>query len=531
MTDSGWDWDTALIVSNAKSKQDNYGRQSMTLLEQALALSTPDAYNPFCGGNCSDESPFTINIVRGNTTQLYMWDFKMSNGNIYEMPAGPVGMLIGTEFRKERYTDDRDPRINGTIRYTVPVGPRAGLTFPLISDIVNSSATPDSQGSRTTASLFTEFQIPLTENIDMQYAVRAEDSNDYGSTVVRKLALGWQIVDQVKFRYSTNETFRAPAMILVNEGFLGRSTATNDALLQYAAGEDQDNYSMQRITEGNKGLTPEEGENESIGFVLEPVDGLVITMDKWSIETTDTIGIFGMTNAILLDTLIRAEGGPTECVGNPNVKRTAYAGYDFAWPSSLCPAGEVMSVNDYYVNTDTRTIEGKDTSVMYNVDTDFGDFGFKVMHVHYDTFNQAAGGDARRLSDAANGILSGLASVRGIDNLLNLNGRIDDKYTMKMSYRNGPYEVLVSGTQWGSFFESAHTETIDGVRQMWPVDEMTVFNVTLGYKFKNDLRVRLQVKNIEDERAPLADETFGMYWGDLHTDFGRNYNVEFYKKF
>ena len=73
-----------------------------------------------------------------------------------------------------------------------------------------------------------------------------------GSTVVRKLALGWQIVDQVKFRYSTNETFRAPAMILVNEGFLGRSTATNDALLQYASGVDQDNYSMQRITEGNK---------------------------------------------------------------------------------------------------------------------------------------------------------------------------------------------------------------------------------------------------------------------------------------
>jgi len=27
----------------------------------------------------------------------------------------------------------------------------------------------------------------------------------------------------------------------------------------------------------------------------------------------------------LLDTLIRAEGGPSECVGNPNVKRTAYA--------------------------------------------------------------------------------------------------------------------------------------------------------------------------------------------------------------
>ena len=48
---------------------------------------------------------------------------------------------------------------------------------------------------------------------------------------------------------------------------------------------------------------------------------------------------------------------------------------------------------------------------------------------------------------------------------------------------------------------------------------------------ENDLRIRLQVKNIEDERAPLADETFSMFWGDLHTDYGRNYSVEFYKKF
>ena len=66
---------------------------------------------------------------------------------------------------------------------------------------------------------------------------------------------------------------------------------------------------------------------------------------------------------------------------------------------------------------------------------------------------------------------------------------------------------------------------------MWKVDEMTMLNLTLGYKFDNDLRVRVQVKNLEDERAPLADEAYGTYWADLHTDFGRNYNIEFYKKF
>ena len=528
-----WDWDTGFLLSQAKSKQNNTGRQSLTLLNQALALATPDAYNPFCGPNCNDESSFTIDILRGNTTALYMMDFKASTPELFNAPAGPVGMLVGMELRRNKYSDDRDPRINGEIPYTVPAGPKTGETFPIISDIVNSSATPNSNGSRTTTSVFTEFAIPLHETVDAQLAVRYEDSDDYGDATVGKLAIGWQPIDQVKIRYSTSETFRAPAMILVNEGYLGRSSSTDDALLALASGEDQDNYSMQRITEGNKGLKPELGENESIGIVLEPIDNLIITVDKWSIETEDTVGVFGMTNAVLLDALIRAEGGASQCTGNPNVIRFPTPTTDVTWPATLCPAGLVQQVNDYYVNTDTRTIEGQDTSILYSIDTDFGDFGFKFVNVHYDTKNQAAGGDARRLSDAGQpgGALAGIAPVRGVDNLLGLNGSIEDKYTMKMTWRKGPYEVFLSGTQWGEFFESAHTETIDGVREMWVVDEMTMLNLTLGYKFDNGYRVRLQVKNLEDARAPLADETFSMYWGDLHTDFGRNYNVEFYKKF
>lgn len=530
-----WDWDMGVIFSQAKSKQNNTNRQSLTLLNEALALSTPDAYNPFCGPNCNDESSFTIDIVRANTTSLYMMDFKASTADLFELPAGSVGMLVGFEARKESYQDKRDPRINGQMPYTVPVGPKTGETFPIISDVVNSSATPDSSGSRVTYSLFSELAIPLHETVDAQLAIRYEDSNDYGDATVGKFAIGWQPIDQVKLRYSASETFRAPALILVNEGFLGRSSSTTDHLIRYVAGGDVDDdyYSMQRVTEGNPGLQPELGENESIGVVLEPIDNLIITMDKWSIETEDTVGIFGMTNAILLDTLMRIQGGSSECVGNPNVIRNSVPSEAVTWPSSLCPAGLVQQVLDYYVNTDTRLIEGFDTSIIYSLDTDFGDFGIKLVNTHYDTKNQEAGGDALLLSQAGQpgGLLEGLAPVRGVDDLLGLNGSIEDKYTMKMSWRKGPYEVLLSGTHWGEFFESAHVETIDGVREMWVVDSMTMLNLTLGYKFKNDLRVRLQVKNLEDERAPLADETYGMYWGDLHTDFGRNYNIEFYKKF
>jgi len=500
-----WDWDAAVLWSQAKSKQNNSGRQSLTLLNEALALSTPDAYNPFCGPNCNDESPFTIDIVRGNSTSLYMFDFKASTPELFDLPAGPVGMLVGFESRKESYQDMRDPRINGQITYTVPAGPKTGETFPIISDIVNSSATPDSSGSRTTYSLFSELAIPVHETVDAQLAIRHEDSSDYGDATVGKFAIGWQPIDQVKLRYSASETFRAPALILVNEGFLGRSSSTTDHLLRYVAGDniDDDNYSMQRVTEGNPGLQPELGENESIGIVLEPINNLIITMDKWSIETEDTVGIFGMTNAILLDTLMRIEGGASECTGNPNVIRNSVPSEAVTWPSNLCPAGLVQQVLDYYVNTDTRLIEGMDTSIIYSIDTDYGDFGLKLVNVHYDTKNQEAGGDALLLSQAGQpgGLLDGLAPVRGVDNLLGLNGSIEDKYTMKMSWRKGPYEVLLSGTHWDEFYESAHVETIDGVREMWVVDAMSMLNLTLGYKFDNDLRVRLQVKNLRRRKS------------------------------
>ena len=536
-----WDWDTGVVWSQAKSKQNNTGRQSMTLLDAALAKPTPDAYNPFCGGDCSSEEDFTVTIFRGNTSNLYMWDLKLSNNEIFNLPAGPVGMLVGFEARKESYTDERDPRMNGEITYTVPEGPLAGTTFPLISDIVNSSATPDSGGSRTTYSINAELAIPLHEDIDMQLALRSEDSSDYGEATVSKMALGWQVIDQVKLRYSRSETFRAPPLILINEGFLARSVSINDALFEVAYGANQLDYSMQRVNEGNPNLKAENGDNESLGIVVEPINNLIITLDKWSIETEDTLGSFGMTNAILLDALIRLEGGPSQCSGNPLVTRFPFAGTTglddddnpVEWNSAiLCPAGQVSGIKDLYLNADTRLIEGMDTSIVYSINTDYGRFAAKFVNVHYDTKNQESGGDSLRLSEAgkAGGLLENIAPVRGVDNLLGLDGAIEDKYTMNLSWRKGPYEVLLSGTQWGEFFESGHTEEIDGNTEMWVVDSMTMLNLTLGYKFQNDLRVRMAVKNLEDERAPLADEN-QFFWGDIHTDFGRNYSIEFYKKF
>ncbi|MDA0805802.1 MAG: hypothetical protein O3B02_07030 [Proteobacteria bacterium] len=76
---------------------------------------------------------------------------------------------------------------------------------------------------------------------------------------------------------------------------------------------------MQRTAAGSKSLRPETSDNCSIGFVFEPVEGLTITYDKWSIEKSDTIGLFGEENHIALDLLRRLSAGTSNC--NPAVVR------------------------------------------------------------------------------------------------------------------------------------------------------------------------------------------------------------------
>ena len=51
----------------------------------------------------------------------------------------------------------------------------------------------------------------------------------------------------------------------------------------------------------------------------------------------------------------------------------------------------------------------------------------------------------------------------------------------------------------------------------------TTFDYHLGLRDLN-MRVRLGVKNLTDERAPLADRYFG-FFGDAHSDYGRYYYV------
>jgi len=53
-------------------------------------------------------------------------------------------------------------------------------------------------------------------------------------------------------------------------------------------------------------------------------------------------------------------------------------------------------------------------------------------------------------------------------------------------------------------------------------------NAAVYYKFDiggNKARLKFAVKNIEDERAPLADRFYG-FFADAHQDMGRNSYID-----
>ena len=133
-------------------------------MQEALDDPTAAAYNPWATGvpgvaEGTNIERALVDVHRNNKTDLRLIDFKLSRPDLFEMPAGPVSFLFGAEYREESFVDDRDPRLDGTITFTDVDGD----TFPFISDVMNSSPSSDSSGSRSTVSLFTEFALPLFE--------------------------------------------------------------------------------------------------------------------------------------------------------------------------------------------------------------------------------------------------------------------------------------------------------------------------------------------------------------------------------
>ena len=564
-TSTGWDWESAVSYSVAEAFDVTHNRVSNTLMDQLLHRTDETAYNPFNGGGVYQTGfvshnpvdytpggigPAIVDAYRANERTMTTLDFRMSKPDIFSIRGGDVGMAFGLETRNETFMDDRDPRLDGTIVFTErrtngQLSTSAGDTFPYVSDLANSSPTPDSDGSRNVNSVYLEFDVPLVspemnipivEQFDLQLAYRNEAYSDFEGTGVPRVAFGWVVNDILKIRGSQQDTFRAPNMITINESMVVRNNTRNDAATLYAVGlgidtDDSDGrYSVQRQAMGSSKLIAEESENSTIGLVLQPTDNLTITYDVWSIDSTNTIGLFGEENHMLLDLFLRLGSNDINNCGavisNPAVVRQAPDNPASFLAAGLCPFGLAERVEDNYANLNDRSIEGNDLGVYYDVDTALGTLSVKHQVSMLTKRDQKYGETLRTLDAAMQDGSLPMTAIAGFGDLLAVDGAPKRKSYTSIRFRRGDWALGVNQNARSSVFES---RTVARAGEMWEVVPFKTRNVYADYYTDYndaDLRIRFGVNNYGDERAPLASSRQG-YFEDLDNNLRRNFYVDF----
>ena len=564
-----WNFDTGFVYSEAKVTDLETNRVSLTLLQQAINRTTPDAYNPFNGG-CATGDPgqgdctpnptavidtFRINVFRKGGTSLALADFKISRDDLFTLPGGNVGVATGIEWRRETFFDDRDPRLDGTITWTDSV--IAGVTNG--SDVAGTSPSPDTDGTRTVYSAFAEvfvplvsedMNIPLVESFNLQLAGRVERFEDIDATaVVPRVAASWTTIPGVTLRGAWSQGFRAPNLVQVNDDGTTRSNTRDDFVICQARVEKGLLSSLDAcpgqgvisFRSGARSLKPEDSESINLGIVLEPdfLPGLTLTADYWRVKQTGLVGTFGDDNAIALDLLRRLNGS-----SNPNVIRAAPTADDIALftGTSLAPTGAIIRVLDPYLNLDSRVSKGWDIGMDYRVpDFGIGDFRLRLNAARLDSFVQSAGADGEELlAGIADGTLPADVTVGGLGELLEIDGRPKWRLSGSINWEKGPVEIGLYGQYTGEVWDTSVVRDVllvsdDPNANFFRVSDQFVANLSIAYTIKNNTpldgtRLRVAVNNLFNEDPPLADETYGFY-SELYTARGRVIHVELRKKF
>jgi outer membrane receptor protein involved in Fe transport len=142
-----WNWELGFRYSRNEGQNLSIGEVSQPGLRQALLDTDPaTAFNPFLGilGRNSRAARSAVYITLQNTGEFELpLGYLTINGDLFNLPAGPVSFAIGGEYRGERMTRDRDA----------------------LNQTFNSIGSVDGQGFRVNRdvwSIYQEIRVPFT---------------------------------------------------------------------------------------------------------------------------------------------------------------------------------------------------------------------------------------------------------------------------------------------------------------------------------------------------------------------------------
>lgn len=224
--------------------------------------------------------------------------------------ASPVTLSFGAEYRKEEYEKTvgdlqsygAGPYARQQLYNLVSPGVYAAANVVTQSPAASGygGVSPNFAGTRSQNNygIYGGAEADVTEKLSFGAAVRFEDYSTFGSTVVGKLNALYKATDTVSLRATVGTGFHAPSpgqnnTQIVTTNFQGGNAVQTGT---YPVTSDIAKFY------GATSLNPEESFNLGVGVVYKPLDNLTVTVDGYSIEVTDRIGIsqsFNVTAANL----------------------------------------------------------------------------------------------------------------------------------------------------------------------------------------------------------------------------------------
>lgn len=214
------------------------------------------------------------------------------NGEAFTLPAGPVSIGLGAEYREETFETIVD-----AISQSGGFGARATRNFPKVGNSVKEG--------------YIETIVPLlsedwfTGSLEFNGAIRLTDYSISGSVTTWKGGLVWKPIPDLLLRGTLSRDIRAPSLTELYTTAVASVPRPlyTDPRPAFAG---QTAYAYDTITGGNAGLKPETAKTLSFGGVLNPqfLPQLQISADYWSIKVEDAIGATGAGTSL------------TNCIGN-----------------------------------------------------------------------------------------------------------------------------------------------------------------------------------------------------------------------
>lgn len=567
-----WDWESAFVYSEAETVDLESNAIKESQLRDAVERSGSNALNPFMttfavvGGALTTDgvrfvnpesvlAPLRGTFYRRGETSLGSWDFRV-NGSLWDLPAGPLGVAAGAEYREETYTDFRDAESG---RLTAADVQRLGLQARLVGDnnFIQVSPSDNTDSERDVLAAFVEFAVPIhrgaagdpLRSVEFSTAVRHERYSDFGDTTKPKFGLSARAFDWIMVRGSMNKAFRAPNLASLFSGAVQRSfTGINDAYRAAVTGSSDDGTTARRVSlrTGNRSLRPEESDTLTFGLVIEPpaLKGFSFGIDWWRMEQKDAItrldgfNIIAEDTALLLAANAAAVGQPVTAVdlsgaGSANIIRNpvtpadlaAFATYNASRPrdQQRAAVGTIRYVAESYLNAAGRELSGIDFLVGYRSPaTSLGNFRVTLEASHLRQFDEqlVAGGPVSELSWT--------------------DGNTRWKGSLSLHWRKGDWAAGwvtdYTGESKDPFLRTTATgpgissEGYHIVAASW-VSKASVTRHFRGDAWWGNSSVRLGVNNVFDREPPfgLGGDTDG-YLRGLGDPRGRTWFIEVTKK-